>query len=429
MSREQFIVSTQDIWKGNWSDPITFDFHGFDTSIYVDDDDRVYIQGAWATGLKQQPHTLIHQLELDLSTGKILSPSRFIWEGHSNYDTEGPHVYKKDGWYYLIAAEGGTFEHHMLTIARSRDIWGPYETYEQNPILTADGNKSYIQGLGHGELFQDSDGEWWALALGFRSLDGVWPLGREPFLSKVDWPEGGWPRIDQPQMSFHARRVKEVARMPSIEPVSELIHLRGRESSNYQLSDPHGNGMIRLRPTGFTLGSLKGCPTFIGKRQQELLAVAHATLDLEASSVSNQNVQAGLTVYLDPVRYVSIAYDFANSTVTFTLLLPGTQTSKEISYAVDHQDPRSLEFKVEATATCYTFFFAEAHGTDDKGMRWREAGSASTRELFVRFFTGPVFGIFTQSEAALIDGNAPFITFRDFSVVSADQIMLSKPRI
>ncbi|KAK0390769.1 hypothetical protein NLU13_0272 [Sarocladium strictum] len=429
MSREQFIVSTQDIWHGDWSDPITFDFHGFDTSIFVDDDERVYIQGAWATDRRKQPHTLIHQLELDLETGQILSPSRLIWGGHSNFDTEGPHIYKKDGWYYLVAAEGGTFEHHMLTIARARDIWGPFQTYEQNPILTADGEDAFIQGLGHGELFQDSDGAWWAIALGFRSLDGVWPIGREPFLSKVEWPEGGWPAIQQPSMTFVAKRVSEVAQMPSVEAVSELIHLRGRERSSYQIPNPHGLGTIRLLPTCCTIDSLRGLPTFVGKRQQELSATARVTLDLDLVLRSADHVQAGLAVYLDPVRYVSLTYNFTTSTVIFKLLLPGTQTYKETSYAIDPQDATMLQFKVEAHPTFYSFFYALQHGPDGNEGAWLEAGTATTRDLFVRFFTGPVFGIFAQSERAWGDGTVPWVTFRDFDVSSTAQRVLSGPRI
>jgi beta-xylosidase len=428
MSREQFIVSTQDIWSGDWSNPVSFDFHGFDTSIFVDDDDRVYVQGAWATGRNTQPHTLIHQLELDLENGKAVSPARFIWGGHSNYDTEGPHIYKKDGWYYLMAAEGGTFEHHMLTISRSRDIWGPYETYENNPILTADGLDSPIQGLGHGELFQDGEGEWWALALGFRSQNGVWPLGREPFLTKVDWPVEGWPRIEQPDLAFDNMRVNECAEMPLTDSVDELIFLRGKKAGNYRLQNIHGEGPIMMRPAHVTLDCLQGCPTFLGKRQRELSAVAHATLALDATS-SVQNTQAGLAVYLDPVRYVSIAYDFTASTVTFKLLLPGAEAVETTSFTVDREDTASIDFKIEATETCYNFFFASKcrSGADERA--WREAGSISTKALFVRFFTGPVFGIFAQLETPVAEDSVPWVTFCDFRVATSDSATLSKPRI
>ena len=79
--RQQFIVSTSNIWGGEWTDPVHFDFHGFDTSFFVDDDDRVYVQGAWATDLGRQPLTVIYQLELDLETGHIVTPASLIWEG------------------------------------------------------------------------------------------------------------------------------------------------------------------------------------------------------------------------------------------------------------------------------------------------------------------------------------------------------------
>ncbi|KAH8171629.1 glycosyl hydrolases family 43 domain-containing protein [Sarocladium implicatum] len=429
MSREQFVVSTEDIWQSKWSDPATFDFHGFDTSIFIDDDERVYVQGAWATGQKQQPHTLIYQLELELETGRALSPARCIWDGHFKYDTEGPHIYKRDGWYYLIAAEGGTFEHHMLSISRSRDIWGPYESYENNPILTADGRNTPIQGLGHGELFEDGDGEWWVVALGFRCQDGVWPLGREPFLSKVEWPVGGWPIIEQPEMCFQASRVRETAIMPNHEPVCELVHLRGRDDSNYRHSLVGETELIQLRPSQFKLRCLRGSPTFIGRRQKQLEGVARVTLDTRDQPPTQEHVVAGLTIYLDPVRHVTIAYDFATSTVVFKMLVPEPGTSREISYAIDREHTCAIDLMVEATSTAYAFSFARVGDLKDTARSWQEAGSATTRELFVRFFTGPIFGIFTEAEWLTDQSSQSWVTFRNFQASSYEATAAAKPRI
>jgi hypothetical protein len=81
--------------------------------------------------------------------------------------------------------------------------------------------------LGHGELFQDADGEWWIAALGFCCQDSVWPLRRETLLAKVEWLEGGWPKVEQPKMTFEAQSVRETAIIPRIEPVSDFVHPRG----------------------------------------------------------------------------------------------------------------------------------------------------------------------------------------------------------
>jgi beta-xylosidase len=84
---------------------------------------------------------------------------------------------------------------------------GPYESYENNPVLTAYGVGSVIQNTGHGDLFQDGDGKWWITVLGIRNMDGCYPMGRETFLTPVEWPEGSWPRIEFPKLEFERAQI------------------------------------------------------------------------------------------------------------------------------------------------------------------------------------------------------------------------------
>jgi beta-xylosidase len=118
------IFQTYDIWAGEWSDPIYVDFHGIDLSLFFDDDDsgKVYFQGCYFINRLQQPSCTIKQFEISPETGEKLPDEKEIWGGHARYDTEGPQIYKRGDWYYLIVAEGGTFEHHMLCIARLKSI-------------------------------------------------------------------------------------------------------------------------------------------------------------------------------------------------------------------------------------------------------------------------------------------------------------------
>jgi beta-xylosidase len=143
-------VSTTDIWSGKWSAPTWYDFRGIDPSLFFDDDGRVYIQGSYRAGPVWDPQCTVRQFEIDIETGKPLSETKHIWEGAmGKQDVEGPHVYKKDGYYYLLAAEAGTFEDHAITIARSKNVWGPYESCPKNPILTASGTDDVVQHTGH----------------------------------------------------------------------------------------------------------------------------------------------------------------------------------------------------------------------------------------------------------------------------------------
>ncbi|KAI8664999.1 Fn3-like domain-containing protein [Fusarium sp. Ph1] len=155
--RHNFILWTTDIWADEWSDPLFYDFMAIDTSLFWDDDGRVYVIGASGP----PPDTKIRQFEIDLKTGKKLSEEKIIWEGISKVYPEGPHMYKKDGWYYLLIAEGGCIADHHTIIARSRNIWGPYDPNPANPVLDKTDQEGYIQYTGHGDLFQDPSGQWY----------------------------------------------------------------------------------------------------------------------------------------------------------------------------------------------------------------------------------------------------------------------------
>jgi beta-xylosidase len=190
-----FYVTSKDIWANVWSDPVYYEWDGIDPSLFFYDDDRVYIQGQSVIGDRsKQPTGHIKQCELDIKTGKLIGEPKFIWGGWNSVDTEGPHIYKRNGWYYCLVAEGGTFESHLLSLGRSRDIWGPSEQAPQNPVLTAKGTSEYVQHTGHGDIFQDDQGLWWAAVLGIRNgPSGRYPLSRETFLTPVDWTEDEWP--------------------------------------------------------------------------------------------------------------------------------------------------------------------------------------------------------------------------------------------
>lgn len=170
-----------------WSDPVRFSPEKIDPDLFWDDDGKVYA----AT------HGIVLQ-ELDLETGELSQPPLEIWNGTGGVWPEGPHIYKRDGWYYLLIAEGGTGLDHAITIARSKSIKGPYEAYEGNPILTNRGTDEWFQTVGHGDLFQDEDGNWWGLCLATRSGPEYehYPMGREAVMFNVTWEEGEWPVLE-----------------------------------------------------------------------------------------------------------------------------------------------------------------------------------------------------------------------------------------
>ena len=191
-SRKHFYVYTDDP-KGEWSDPIYIDFvtGSCDPTLFFDEGKCYFL---WKEGE-------IKICEIDVRTGKQLGEIHRLWSGLGGRYPEGPHIYKKDGYYYLMLAEGGTEHGHFVTISRSRYLFGPYEPNPANPILTHFSMKmqnSPIQGLGHADLVQAPDGSWWMICLGYRThgyLQHV--MGRETFLAPVTWEEGGWPIVNR----------------------------------------------------------------------------------------------------------------------------------------------------------------------------------------------------------------------------------------
>ncbi|KAL3467636.1 glycosyl hydrolase [Aspergillus heterothallicus] len=168
-----------------WSDPLRFQIGDIDPDIFWDDDvdGQAYITYA---GISQVP--------INLETGATGTPYK-LWAGTGAGLPEGPHIYKKDGWYYLCIGEGGTELGHRQVIARAKSVSGPYEGYDANPILTNMGTSEYFQTVGHADLFQDKYGNWWGVALATRSGPEwrVYPMGRETVLFPVTWEEGQWP--------------------------------------------------------------------------------------------------------------------------------------------------------------------------------------------------------------------------------------------
>jgi xylan 1,4-beta-xylosidase len=186
-----FVRSEQPV--GPWSDPIPVAQSGIDPSLFFDDDGRVYFQSA----RNGDEGNGIYQCEIDISTGSMLTESRLIWKGTGGAHPEAPHLYKINGYYYLIIAEGGTEYGHMVTIARSSDPYGPYEPCPNNPILSHRSLSSSIHATGHADLVQAHDGSWWAVFLGIRPVSYPFGhhLGRETFLAPVTWSSDGWPVI------------------------------------------------------------------------------------------------------------------------------------------------------------------------------------------------------------------------------------------
>jgi xylan 1,4-beta-xylosidase len=190
---------TADSIEGPWSDPVILNARGFDPSLFHDDDGRKWlVQILWDHRKSHPSFGGIVIQEYDPASETLIGSPTKIFE--KSVLIEGPNLYRRNGFYYLMLAEGGTSWNHAVTMARSRNVLGPYETDPQTAVLTSrDAPALQLQKAGHGELVSTAQGEWFLAHLASRPLitpqGPRCPLGRETCLQNVIWSEHGWLRL------------------------------------------------------------------------------------------------------------------------------------------------------------------------------------------------------------------------------------------
>ena len=202
-----YIVTAPAI-EGPWSDPIYVNSSGFDPSLFHDDDGKKwFLNMVWnhvSHGVGGQPkHPSFAGIlcqHYDAAAQKLVGPVENIFLGSDHGLVEGPHLFKRGGWYYLTTAEGGTGYDHAVTMARSRSLRGPYELHPDTHLITSkDASQASLQRAGHGQIVETPDGEVFHTHLTSRPLAGLRrsPLGRETAIQKCVWGEDGWLRLAQ----------------------------------------------------------------------------------------------------------------------------------------------------------------------------------------------------------------------------------------
>jgi xylan 1,4-beta-xylosidase len=187
---------------GEWTDAVHLNSSGFDPALFHDEDGRSWLLNMlWDHRPDRKRFAGIVIQQMDMATGQLLGERRHIFEGTPLGFTEGPHLYKHDGWYHLLVAEGGTERGHAVTMARSRDLFGSYEVHPDGPVLTARHTPDApLQRTGHGDLVETPDGETWMAYLCGRPLPASnrCVLGRETAIQRMEWGADGWLRCAEP---------------------------------------------------------------------------------------------------------------------------------------------------------------------------------------------------------------------------------------
>jgi len=344
---------------GPWSDPIFTEVKGIDPDLFFDDDGKVYCISSTFE---------LH--EIDIKTGKFLSEGRVVWNGIGGRYAEGPHIYKKDGFYYLMAAEGGTEEAHSETIARSKNIWGPYNSNPANPILAhanAVGQGNPIQGVGHADIINAHDGSWWIVFHGYRSTgDGTHHiLGRETCLAPVSWPKNGWPVVNgngtaTVDMTCPTLPIKPFPAKPAkIDFDSDKLglewnFLRYPVTGNYSLTSR--KGFQRLTGSEQTIENRKS-PTFVGRRVQDMNFTASSLLEFNPQK---QNEEAGITLLNNGAHFDLLVKQTKGKRVLVCRLRFGNvvHDSEEITLK-----PGPVKLMVKGERTSFSFGYAQGNDT------------------------------------------------------------------
>ncbi|GGB27271.1 glycoside hydrolase 43 family protein [Sphingomonas metalli] len=280
---------------GPWSDPIWLPFEGIDPSIYWEGD-RAYIVNnrAPAEPARYDGHRAIWVQEYDWRAGKMVGESTQLINGGVDLSKkpvwiEGPHIFLKDGWYYLTAAEGGTSVNHSQVVFRSKSLRGPFTPFAGNPILTQrdmPADRAHpVSAAGHAELVQTQKGDWWATFLATRPYaDDFYNIGRETFLLPVTWRDG-WPIIlDKGKAVPLTHALPDLPRgaKPKLPTSGDFGYVDGFDGDRLAMQwigirtpkTPFYSvkgGALELG-SGAALGDQSGVPAFVGRRQQHAIA-------------------------------------------------------------------------------------------------------------------------------------------------------------
>lgn len=377
--------------RAEWSEPTWIGECGIgmDPSLFFDRDGKVYF-----TGHGGGERGAILQAEIDLRSGRLLHAPREIWRGTGGIWPEGPHLYRKGEFYYLLISEGGTSYGHSVTVARSSSPWGPFEGCPRNPILThRDRRDLPIQATGHADLVELPDGSWAMVFLGIRPPDGNHHhLGRETFAARVDWIDG-WPLVNggRPIGLGNPRDVSGM-RDDFDEPRLPLpyLYVRNPRPELYSLSARPG--WLRLLGTEATLEDVAS-PTFVGRRQQHLRARVSTLVSFEPGPGHS----AGLVLRANESNHYGLLVKQTGAARTVRL---ETRVQGETCVASEVALPTGdVELRVEAYPDRYEFFAA----VGERAFLLGQAGARALSSELAGGFTGVVVGLAATGDGSVAD--------------------------
>lgn len=387
-----FVVTSKSA-SGPWSNPVWIpQINGIDPSMFFDENGKAYIIYN-SIPPDDKPlyngHRTLRMYEFDVENLKVVGREKILVNGGVDITKkpvwiEGPHILQKDGYYFLIAAEGGTAEQHSVVVFRSKNVDGPYVPYEHNPILTQrhldPKRENPITCTGHADLVQTQQGDWWAVFLGCRPYrpyeEGYINTGRETFLAPVKW-EKGWPVIARgnEEVQYHCPlplplNIKDAERPYSGNFIwrddfnkeslcRDWMFLRTPREKWYNLTTKKGYLALQLRSETCS-GNMN--PSFLGLRQQHLRGSASTEIEFIPKT---QNEKAGLLIFQNEKHFYFLCKSVVGNESVIQLYKSG-----DIADSINHmelittkkldEDKRAVKLylKIGAEGNSYSFSYA-----------------------------------------------------------------------
>jgi len=423
-----FVITAKDP-AGPWSNPVKLPrLNGIDPSIFFDDNGKSYIvYNSIPPDNKSlyDGHRTIRLLEFDAATLQVTGEEKIVVNGGTDISKkpvwiEGPHLYKRNGWYYLMCAEGGTGYNHSEVVFRSKSVDGPFVPYENNPILTQrhldPGRKNPVTTTGHADIVEDKAGNWWGVFLGCRPYEGdYYNTGRETFLAPVKW-ENDWPVFDLGGAEVKYRY-----------PIGEKIDKKNEPfNGNYLFRDDFAKDRLNIRynflrtvrETWYDLSSKKGylslqlrpetCagkgnPSFIGFHQPHLKGYAATALQFTPEA---ENEKAGLLVFQNERHYYFLCQSLENGKTVIQLF---KENELLVSRPLDVKTKAPVLLKISADNDKYSFYYATdkykwqslMENADGKYLSTKGAGG----------FVGCLYALYATSENKTSAGKASYDWF------------------
>lgn len=402
-----FYVTAEDP-AGPWSDPVQVDQGMFDPSLFFDDDGTVYYTRRGPRSTEN-----IVQATIDIRTGMLTSPLRTISTGMVTDDAEGPHLYKLNGWYYLIEAEGGTRFLHMETVGRSKSPWGPFTPDPANPFVAQHISWDYpVKSLGHCDWTDTPEGRWWIVCLGTRHPNyASFSLGRETFLFPMEW-RNGWPVVKQQDMDQLQVDEPTLAPYPWPAVAARDEFNAARLEGEWNVIGPLGTSAYSLteRP-GFlrlhgqeSLLSFSATTAFVGRRQTEWTSRSEAQLEFNPQS---DNEEAGITVLMSPSYHYDV---FITTRAGKRVVLLRKQAGDLQQIAAETPlGAGPVRLRIDSDPQKYSFYYADSAGN------WKLLGTGLERLIsseVAAVWSGAYIGMFSSGNGKICVTPADFDWFQ-----------------